>query len=287
MKLALGTVQFGVNYGVANKNGQVDSKEIMSILQYAKSVGIDLLDTAAAYGMSESVLGNAGVADWKCITKLGPMPSEVTCVKEWVTDQINQSLKKLNIPSLHGVLLHKPSDLLGEFGEEYLAALLRLKHSGVIQGLGYSVYSPDCLEELTAIYWPDIVQTPYNVFDQRIKNSGWLERLWQGNTKIHARSIFLQGLLLMNHGSRPDYFQKWSEQLSLWDEALKRHKMSPIDAALSYALSEDRFEKVIVGVNSARQLKELVEVKGKVIESMRELSSLDLELIEPFRWHLT
>ena len=286
MKLALGTVQFGVNYGVANKNGQVDSNEVMSILQYAQSVGIDLLDTAAAYGMSESVLGRIGVSDWKCITKLKPMPCKVTCVDEWVTGQINQSLKKLNISTLHGVLLHRPSDLLGEFGKEYFAALLRLKDSGVIQGLGYSVYSPDFLEELTAIYWPDIVQTPYNVFDQRIKDSGWLERLWQGNTKIHARSVFLQGLLLMNQGNRPDYFKKWSDQLSLWDQVLKRYAMSPAAAALSYVLSEDRFEKVIIGVNSAQQLKELVELNVKTIESLRELSSLDLALIEPFQWNL-
>ena len=286
MKLALGTVQFGVNYGLANKNGQVDSKEVMLILQYAKSVGIDLLDTAATYGMSELVLGSTGVSSWNCITKLGPMPYEVTSVKEWVTDQINESLKKLKITSLHAILLHKPSDLLGQFGKEYLATLLSLKNSGVIQGLGYSIYSPNCLEELTSIYWPDIVQTPYNVFDQRIKNSGWLERLWQRNTKIHARSIFLQGLLLMNHGSRPIYFNKWSEQLSLWEVILRSHKMSPVDAALSYVLSEDRFEKVIIGVNSVQQLKELVEVKVKAIGPLGELSSLDVDLIEPFRWKL-
>jgi aryl-alcohol dehydrogenase-like predicted oxidoreductase len=286
MKLALGTVQFGINYGVANKNGQVDSKEVIAILDYAKSVGINLLDTAATYGMSESVLGGAGVSNWKCITKLGPLPYDVTCVKGWVTDQINQSLKNLKIPSIHAILLHKPSDLLGEFGKEYLATLLSLKNSGIFQGLGYSIYSPDRLEELTSMYWPDVVQTPYNVFDQRIKNSGWLERLWLRNTKIHARSIFLQGLLIMDHGTRPAYFHKWNEQFSSWDEVLRSCKMSSVDAALSYVLSENRFEKVIIGVNSAQQLKELVEVKVKSIGSLRELSSLDVDLIEPNRWNL-
>ncbi len=284
MKLALGTVQFGINYGVANKNGQVDKNQAMSILKYAESVGIDLLDTAAAYGTSESVLGSFGVSDWKCVTKLGPIPADVTSVKEWVITQVNQSLEKLNLSSLHGLLLHRPADLLGVFGGEYIDALVGLKKSGVIKGIGFSVYSPDSLEELTAVYWPDIVQTPYNVLDQRIKSSGWLERLWQKNTKIHARSSFLQGLLLMDSESRPEFFRKWSGPLSLWDEVVKRHEMSAVEIALLFALSEDRFENVIVGVNNLQQLKELVEIKPKAIESLQELSSSNLELIEPFRW---
>ena len=90
----------------------------------------------------------------------------------------------------------------------------------------------------------------------------------------------------MSHGSRPDYFQKWSGQLASWDAALKRHKLSPVDGALSYVLSEDRFEKVIVGVNSSQELKELIQVKAKTIDALGELSSPDLDLIEPFRWNL-
>lgn len=286
MKLALGTVQFGIDYGVANTKGKIDSESAASLLANAKSEGIDLLDTAAVYGTSESVLGNIGVYGWKCVTKIAAMPSDVLNVEEWVTGQINLSLENLKIPSVHGLLLHNPSDLLGKFGAEYLSTLLDLKKSGLFQNLGYSIYSPYHLEQLTKLYWPDIVQTPFNVFDQRIKESGWLEKLWMGGTKVHARSVFLQGLLLMEKDVRPSFFKKWSEPLSLWDAILRKHKIRPTDAALSYVMSQDYFEKVIVGVNSIQELNQLIQSEFRVIDELAGLSSSEIDLIEPFRWRL-
>ncbi|MDB2389778.1 aldo/keto reductase [Alphaproteobacteria bacterium] len=286
MKLALGTVQFGIDYGVANTKGKLDGGSVASLLAYAKAEGIDLLDTAAAYGTSESVLGNIGVSEWKCITKIAAMPSNVLNVEEWVAGQINLSLKNLKVPSVHGLLLHNPCDLLGKFGAEYLSTLLDIKKSGLFQNLGFSIYSPHQLEQLTKIYWPDIVQTPFNVFDQRIKESGWLEKLSIGGTKVHARSAFLQGLLLMDRDVRPSFFKKWSEQLSLWDAILKKHKIRPTDAALSYVMSQEHFEKVIVGVNSIQELYQLIQSEFRVIEELAGLSSSEIDLIEPFRWRL-
>jgi aryl-alcohol dehydrogenase-like predicted oxidoreductase len=286
MKLALGTVQFGMDYGVANPKGKIGSASVASLLDYAQSEGINLLDTAAAYGTSESVLGNVGVSGWKCVTKIAAMPSDVPNVTDWVTGQINLSLKNLKMPSVHGLLLHNPNDLLGKFSAEYLSTLLDLKKAGLFQNLGYSIYSPDHLEQLTKLYWPDIVQTPFNVFDQRIKESGWLEKLWMGGTKVHARSVFLQGLLLMDKVVRPGFFKQWSEPLSLWDAILEKHKIRPTDAALSYVMSQDHFEKVIVGVKSVQELNELIQPEFRVIDELAGLSSAEIDLIEPFRWRL-
>lgn len=286
MKLALGTVQFGVDYGVANTKGIVDSVSAASLLKYAQSENINLLDTAAVYGASETVLGNIGVSGWKCITKIAAMPPNIINIEGWVTSQINCSLKNLKIPNVYGLLLHNPTDLLGKFGAEYINVLLDLKKTGLFQNLGYSIYSPCNLEQLTELYWPDIIQTPFNVFDQRIKNSGWLEKLWKGGTKVHARSVFLQGLLLMHKTQRPKFFEKYENELSAWDDILDRYKICPTDAALSYALSQDYFEKIIVGVNSVQELKQLIKIGPSIIDEIEKLSSSKIDLIEPFRWNL-
>ena len=135
MKLSLGTAQFGSNYGVANKQGKISEKEAKTIIKIAQSAGIKTLDTAVSYGFSEKVLGRIKIHDFDCISKLPPLPENVDDIKTWVHTQIKESIKRLGISHLSGMLLHYPDDILSSKGDEYLIALLEAKDKGYVKNI--------------------------------------------------------------------------------------------------------------------------------------------------------
>lgn len=287
MKIALGTVQFGSKYGVANTNGKTSHREVVNILNYARDVGIDLLDTAAVYGESESVLGQTGVSDWRIVTKVPPMDQEVELKDIWLIDQVKKSLDRLGIDSLAGLLLHKPEDLLTDKSGKYLKALQQLKNEGLVRKVGYSIYCPSILTELTKIFWPDVVQAPFNVFDQRLVRSGWLSRLKERDTEVHVRSVLLQGLLQMSPESRPKYFDRWASAFSRWDRETLEVGISPVSAAYSFVFQEDGIDKVIVGVETLSHLQYITGVyRNPLKQLVHGINCDDSELLDPFNWKL-
>lgn len=288
MKLSLGTAQFGSNYGLANHQGKISQKEAESIIKTAQLAGIRSLDTAVSYGLAEEVLGNIGIDNFDCVSKLPPIPKNTDNVKTWVNMQVEKSAKRLGLSRLFGMLLHYPEDILSSKGEEYCMALLEAKNKGYIENIGFSIYSPEILDQVTQVFWPDIVQVPFNIFDQRIRVSGWLSRLVDGGTKIHARSVFLQGLLLMQKKKIPNYFDRWNEDLKSWNELVASKNISHMEYALNFVAANDNIDKVIVGVDNCEQLLELITAYN--LNPDLELASLevnDLDLIDPSKWHLS
>ena len=288
MKLALGTVQFGLDYGVANTIGQVDKNEVKKILTFAKQEGINTLDTAIGYGDSEKYLGQAGMDGWNVITKLPEIKAEHSDIDFWVNSQINNSLLHLNVLSVSGVLLHRPLQLLEKNGLRLWSSLEDLKERGIVKKVGFSVYEPDDLDKLwEAGFLPDIVQAPYNIFDQRLKDSGWLSKLNSNKIEVHTRSVFLQGLLLMSSDKRPKYFSKWNNIFDEWDLWLKINNISGIEAALNFVLSEDLIDKIIVGVDSKTQLREIISAsKNYTSDVPKILNTTDDMLINPSLWDM-
>lgn len=283
MKLALGTVQFGIPYGVANTDGKVDLVEAKKIIKFAKIVNIDTIDTAIAYGSSEKCLGEIGVNNFNVITKLPEVPADYGNLETWINNNVEASISKLRIPSIYGLLLHRPEQLLDKDKKDFWLILKNLKDKGFLKKIGFSIYSPDELDRLWDIYKPDIVQSPFNVFDQRIKNSGWLDIMSKENIEVHARSIFLQGLLLMNN--RPEKFDKWNLQWNRWDGWLRNNKVSAVQAALSFVLSEKKITKIVVGIDNLTHLFQIIDalqIKNKKFPS--DLSIDDLKLINPSEW---
>jgi aryl-alcohol dehydrogenase-like predicted oxidoreductase len=197
MRIALGTAQFGMNYGITNNCGQVSQNQAIQILDQAHKAGFDTLDTAVAYGGSEQRLGELGVHDWKVISKIPALPASVDNVSDWVYQQVRNSLKRIGIRRLDGLLMHNPSDILGTQKAAYVRSLRRVRDEGLARSIGYSIYSADDLYSLTRVFQPDIVQAPFNIIDRRILTSGWLSRLADDGVRIHTRSAFLQGLLLI------------------------------------------------------------------------------------------
>jgi aryl-alcohol dehydrogenase-like predicted oxidoreductase len=284
-RLALGTVQFGLPYGIANKTGQVNCAEVSNILGRAKTAGIDTLDTAIAYGESEQCLGEVGVNEWRVITKLPEIPTGCGDIVKWVEDHIEDSLNRLGLSSLTGLLLHRPGQLLESGKEELWPTLLKLKGEGVIKKVGFSIYAPDELNKLWKTYKPDLVQLPFNIFDRRLVTSGWLEKMFESAVEVHVRSVFLQGLLLMVKKNRPAKFNRWSELWDVWDSWLQKCHISPLQAALAFAMSDTRISRVVIGVDSLIQFEEILSAtEVKINDYPEDLSNMDPILLNPSRW---
>ena len=285
MKLALGTAQFGLSYGIANRTGQVACAEGAAIVQRARAAGIHTLDTAIAYGDSEQRLGAIGVSDWDIVSKLPDIPDGCTDVGEWVATSVRESLSRLGVDRLHGLLLHRPGQLLDGRGAVLYRALQSAKREGLAERIGVSIYDPSELELLTPRFAIDIVQAPFNVIDRRLIESGWLARLAGEGVEVHARSVFLQGLLLMPRETRPQKFSRWSALLGAYDTWLDRTGTTPLQACLSYALGFPEIGKVIVGVDSARQLDELIGMSAAAAAPVPpDLQCRDVDLLNPSRW---
>jgi aryl-alcohol dehydrogenase-like predicted oxidoreductase len=286
--LALGTVQFGLRYGVANDSGQVPAAVVSAILTRARQAGLDTLDTAVGYGESESSIGAAGVSSWRVITKLPPLPDDVPDVHEWIEKQVAGSLQRLRITQLDGLLLHKPADLYGTSGPAYLAALHALKARGSVRSCGVSIYDPAELDRLWTLWQPDLVQAPCNVLDRRLIRSGWLARLAEQGVRVHLRSAFLQGLLLMPASRRPAWFARWQPMLDRWLGWCGEHGVTPLEAAMGFAQGLRGIERVVVGVDSLSHLEQILAAAAvKAAEPPDEISSDDHDLIDPSRWKLT
>lgn len=274
-----------MDYGVANGQGQVAPAEVAAILQRARSLGIDTLDTAIAYGDSEARLGDAGVSGWRVISKLPAFPAGASDPGEWTLTQTRASLARLRLTRLDGLLLHRPADLTGPNGPAYVSALQRLKSAGLVRALGVSIYDPADLEAMWPSWRPDIVQAPLNVLDRRLIESGWLSRLTAAGVEVHVRSVFLQGLLLLADGNRPATFARWASVLDRWRDWCERNAVAPLQAALRFVAAQHGVERIVIGVDSARQLEEICSAaEASCPVPPVDLASDDLDLIEPRRW---
>lgn len=286
-RLALGTAQFGIPYGIANKVGQISNEEAESMLKYAACHGISVIDTAVSYGQSEASLGVIGVRNFKIITKLPPIPNNtnINDVRSWVHGQFSASLRRLRVTKLYGLLLHKPDQLFGHFSVPLIAALQELKEQGLVIKLGVSVYAPEELDCIDSIFEVELVQAPFNLIDRRIYTSGWLKRLQERNVEVHTRSVFLQGLLLMSEDSIPSGFYRWKNLLQIWYKWLDEHNITALQACLTFVLSQSKIDQVVVGADSLKQLQQIIDVTSEKINlELPDLNCDDLNLIDPSRW---
>jgi len=285
MKLALGTAQFGMSYGINNMAGQVSQHAAQQILQYASLVGIHTIDTAIAYGSSEQCLGLAAVDAFEVITKLPSIPDNCNNVEDWVLGEVEGSLDRLGIRCLHGLMLHRPDQLYGRMGERVLASLMRLKDAGLVRKIGVSVYDPGEFDQLFSLADFGIVQCPLNLMDRRLVDSGWLQKLTLKSVEVHTRSSFLQGLLLMERGDIPSKFEIWKCYWDRWDEWVRDNNVTRLRGCLSYCLSHKGVDRVVVGVDNKSQLEEIVAASNaKVIDSFPDLTCSDPNLINPANW---
>lgn len=283
-RIVLGGAQLGLPYGILNGGETLSREEVARILDTAVDHGIDSIDTAIAYGQSESIIGETSQNRFKIISKLPPLPVDISNVSEWVHSQVQGSLSRLKCTSLDALLLHRPQDLTGAQGAELYAAIGSLMAEKMIHRFGVSIYSPDDLEGVIGTFDIQVVQAPLNVFDRRIL--GVTNQLSALNIEVHVRSVFLQGVLIANPKNRPQRFEPWSEHFALFDEWVRSSGVSSMACCLGFALHQPGIAKLVIGTTSAESLDEIMNsIPNSVLEVPTHLQSSVEQLIDPRFWN--
>lgn len=284
MKLALGTAQFGMDYGISNKRGKICREEVIAILDEARNSAIDMLDTANSYGCSEEQIGeyckNKG-SHFKIVTKIvSSSPREVTTMYE-------TSLKRLRTNRVYACLLHDFKSFTKDI--EIWNALQDLKMKGSVDKIGFSLYYPEEVDFLIEKkIGTDILQIPYSIFDQRF--SELLPVLKKRNVEIHVRSVFLQGLFFMEPAGLNSFFDKAKNSLLALQGIARKSKVPVSALCLTFALLNEFIDKVVIGVESLSNLKENISAvvyKAEVKDLYNELLNLrehDEDIVLPTRW---
>jgi aryl-alcohol dehydrogenase-like predicted oxidoreductase len=288
-RLALGTVQFGLAYGATHAGGHVSDDEAGRILDVAQSAGIDMLDTAAAYGEAEAVLGRVlSVRSFRIVTKTLPASGSLLNPAELdkIETRFRRSLELLGGAGIDGVFVHAARDLVDPGGGVLWRRLQDWRAKGLVRRIGVSVYDDSDLTGVLDSCEPDIVQLPMNALDQRLLASGAIARLRRNGVAIHVRSAFLQGLLLTQTGQAPARFAAIEPHLARWRAACAAADVSPAAAALGFLAGVEGVERIVVGVQSAAQLQELIaaaETPSPAI-AWPDLAVGDARLLDPRVW---
>jgi aryl-alcohol dehydrogenase-like predicted oxidoreductase len=222
--------------------------------------------------------------DFRVVSKLPPLAPDQEIGPDWVRDSLTKSLAHLRRNSLWGVLLHRPEDLLGENGDELMTGLQNAKNDGVVTKVGVSIYDPSDLGWILERMDVDLVQCPLNVFDRRLIEGGWLTLLKQRGIEVHARSVFLQGTLLVGSNFLPLEVEPWREnfiQFETWSSSVGA---TLLEAALAYPLAQEGVDKLIVGVTSEVELTAILNSAGLDVSEFPDFHANDLDLINPVNW---
>ena len=291
MKIALGSVQFGIPYGVSNNEGKTSKKQALSILNFAQKKGIRTIDTAPSYGDSERVLGKLFEGEeWDITTKTLPFNSK--SINEEQIEQLRsvfrESLVSLHKKSIYGLLVHSCNDLLKPGGEKIFREMERLREIGMVKKIGVSAYNSKQIAAILGKFNIDLIQLPINILDQRLVSGGQLTRLKNHGVEIHARSVFLQGLLLMPLKNTPPWFDPIKETLELFHKEAKKRNMSVLQLALSFVQSINEVDKIIVGINTLEHLYEVMSATSMRV-NITEFSNISIDdpsFLNPANWKI-
>lgn len=287
-RLALGTVQFGLPYGIANAVGKIRLEHAEEMIESARHAGIDTLDTAISYGDAEVMLGRIGVSDFRIISKVPALGAHISSVEDWIVKQAEASLTRLRVSRLGGLMLHSPNDLIGPQGPGVVRGMLRVREAGLAERIGLSVYHPEQLDRLSNVLPLEILQIPANVFDRRFFASGWLSRLAETGVEVHARSVLLQGLLTMPPESVPSKFAPFRQIIDRWHDWVygENFGVSPVQACLAHVASYEGIARLVVGADSLSQLHDLIASAAATPQRAPEaLASPCSLLIDPTQWN--
>jgi aryl-alcohol dehydrogenase-like predicted oxidoreductase len=287
--LGLGTVQLGQAYGATNERGQVGPGLGKQLLDRAATLGVRYLDTARSYGDAEETIGSSGTAEkFRIVTKLPPVDGgEIDAA---TTADLRQtffrSLARLRVSRVYGLLIHRVGDLSKPGAERLVALMEELREAGLVEHIGASVYDAAEIDLVRSRLRPDLVQLPLSLADQRLIKNGAIAALRKDGIAIHARSIFLQGLLLAEADRLPPFFRRWDVALRRWRSQLDEIGLLPLDASVRFALQTPGVEAVIVGVTALDELDAIARAarRTELHFDPAKFALEDEELLDPRKW---
>ena len=277
-KICIGTANFGLAYGLSNKYQQLQFSEVNRIIKLAKTVGITTVDSAFNYGSSHTVLKKFDLSKFELVTK-------IKICNNFNPKDVIKDLEQIGQYKTITLLIHNAYELNLETLKRILYELQSLKDQKFIDKIGLSIYEPEILEPLEDLDLYDSVQFPLNVFDQRIIDTGWLQKLKGSGVELVARSIFFQGVLLMPIHSLPNYFKRWRHLFERWINFLNETKQSPYETAVEFINSVKELDKIVVGLDTATQLRQLISKKeNKKYKRFDANNFRDPNLLNPYLW---
>lgn len=291
-KLGLGTVQFGLDYGVSNSSGQTSMAGVKDILQCALQNGIRTIDTANTYGSSEEAIGlsHNNSQDYDIVTKTIPINKGRIEINDLriIEEGVQQSMFRLKNNHLYGLLLHQANDLKAKNGDLLYKTIDRFKADGLFKKVGVSVYDAEQIDFVLNYFDIDLIQIPVNVFDQRLIHSGALKKLKKHGVEIHVRSAFLQGLVFMDLQKIPNHLKRFSSHLGKFRAITTELGISPASASLAFLMQQPEVDKVICGVNSLEQFQELIQTASTLPNLENNIFDViglnDTSFINPANW---
>lgn len=286
-KIILGTVQFGLNYGINNTIGKPAKEEVKAILDLAFTNGITMLDTAEAYGDSQEVIGAYHAQSKNSFQVITKFSAKREDLPQSITKRVQHDIELLKVSSLYAYMFHSFNDLKLHF-EKFRNELLKLKQEGKIKKIGVSIYTNKEAEELLNYKDIDLVQLPFNLLDNNSQRSSVLRELKERGMEIHTRSVFLQGLFFMKEDIIPTKLLPLKHHLHTIKVIADQHQLSINDLALNYVIAQNNIDKVLVGIDSKEQLETNINSLKKEIKGLKEVDNINVkekELLNPANWN--
>ena len=278
-KIIVGSANFNQKYGV--KKNFIKKNEIKKLFNLAAKNKIKVIDTSPLYKESEKIIGQINNNRFKVISKIPKKPKNIKKkeIVDWLKKSAINSLANLKIKKFECLLLHNANSLLCKNGDEIYKGIRNMKINGFTSKIGVSIYDFSVLDKILKKFKFNLIQAPFNILDQRLVEKGWLKKLKKRKIEVHARSIFLQGILLLKHNQLPKKLIKLSKKLMVWESWLKKNKFNSLQVCLSFVLNQHQLDGIIVGYNNTNQLK---QIKNNF--SLPNLNIKDKKLIDPREW---
>jgi aryl-alcohol dehydrogenase-like predicted oxidoreductase len=289
MKFILGTVQFGLKYGINNSLGKPSQIEVNSILDYAFECGVKLLDTAEAYGDSQEVIGKYHKESHNRFDIITKFSSKRNDLDSSLTKRISQNLETLKVDYLYSYMFHSFSDFK-LFYPEFKCELMELKRQNIIKKIGVSVYTNEEIQEVIKNNNEvDLIQMPFNLLDNNTQRLSIIKKMKEREIEVHTRSVFLQGLFFKEQNQLPLNLQMFRPYLEQLRSIASSHSINLNDLSIGYVNQQEGIDKILLGVDSVDQLKrnvlalKIILPKG-VSEKIDSIEVSDKILLNPSNW---
>ena len=280
-KIVLGSVNFGSVYGINQK--KIKFQEVVKILSHAKLNGLKYIDTAQLY-KSEEIIAKYNKHRFKIITKIFFNSQHKNFKK--TEREVSKSILNIKGHILDTVMFHNSKILFTKSGEQIFKNLNKLKKNGDFNKIGVSIYDFKELKFLLKKYKFDVIQCPFNILDKRIIFENWVNVLKKKKVEVHARSIFLQGLILnKNFRKSKNFFSNANNTFRDFELFIKKNKISALECALNYVIKNKKIDKVVIGIDSLKQFKQILNSYLKKNISFKfKIKKLEEKFYNPSKW---
>ena len=282
-KIIIGSANLNNKYGL--EKNIIRLNEFNTLLNIAFNKGVNIIDTSPSYKNSEEIIGNVK-KKFKIITKIPKLPASLknSNIENWVEKIITNSKKKFKKKIIYAVLIQNAEILLSSKGRIIYKTLIKLRKLGYFNKIGISIYNPYFLEKIESRFKFNIIQLPYNIFYRKVFDQKLLKKLKSKKVEIHARSVFLQGLLLKKNLKLPKKLNLLKKAIIKWNIWLKNRKISAIEACLNLILQNRYIDKLVIGFDSVDNFDEIIKIKKKKIDFKQFKFQIKKNLLDPRSW---